>query len=569
MKMIFGRLVIGLGLGTSMLSGGAAFAVTPEQIEAIRNQPMLDPSKQQDILQQQQKLQQKADKKTVEEGEKDQNDKATKGPTFTLKAIRFSESVYLTSDDLRKVVGPLLNTQVSFTDLQNLKTKIIELYHAKGVYTATAVLPQQKIKDGVVFMRLVEGSLGELTVEDHTYTDEAFIRGWLRNDEQVSAIDIKALESDVLVFNRINDQRLQAELHAGEQFGLTDIVIRVQEPARNQGYLFWDNYGAPASGKNELGAMYVRQKLWLDGDRLTVHALHSGNTNLDFKKDLDFIRNETGIMSLNLGYNLPLAQTGWRLGTTISSTQSDIINGEFNDIGIRGKSDRVSVDASWLAYSELYQWVDVIAGADHTWSESDVVDSAKISELKIAQYYGGAQLNWLSNLWQLSLRQMIYYAYVDDQLNPDDQDVFLAKGDVNFIAQYPKYNVYGLVKGQWQNATENGLVGSLSYSLGGPTNVRGYEPGYVSGDEGYFWSIESHWNGLTWQGYHFDFSIFHDQGVVTSANPTEKLVSLGTGLSISGGPYVSFDFTAAESHKKINPDQSDWVVYGRLTCQCW
>lgn len=69
----------------------------------------------------------------------------------------------------------------------------------------------------------------------------------------------------------------------------------------------------------------------------------------------------------------------------------------------------------------------------------------------------------------------------------------------------------------------------------------------------------------------FNDFVVGDAHTVNLIVPTDadKLVSLGTGLSISGGPYVSFDFTAAESHKKINPDQSDWVVYGRLTCQCW
>jgi hemolysin activation/secretion protein len=547
----------------------SANAVTDAELDAIRNNPLLDPSKQQDLLQPKVPQAPKAEAKPLVDAEDEGQEVKDSGPTFILKSVRFSKSVYLTKEDLKGLVVPLLNKKISFSGLQELTYKVSDLYRSKGVYTATAVLPQQKINNGIVYIKLVEGSLGKLKIDGQEYTDKSFIRRWLRHNEQETGIDIKVLENDVLIFNRLNDQSLQAELHAGEQFGLTDIVIRVVEPSRDQVYLFWDNYGVEGTGKNELGMMYIRHKLWLDGDKATVHALHTGNTNVDLSKGWDFVRNETGIMSLNLGYNAPIQESRWRLGSTLSSTHTDLINGDFNNIGVKGKSDRVSLDATWLAYSDLSQWVDVLVGADNTWSESEVVGAAKISDLRISQYYAGAQINWLSRLWQLSVKQVIHYAYVDDQLLPDDQETFLAKGDLSFIAQYPEYKLYSLFKAQWQNASEDGLVGSLSYSLGGPTTIRGYKPGLVSGDEGYYFNVEAHYNGLSAYGYNFDVFAFHDQGLVTSANPTEQLVAIGLGLNVSGDSMLSFNFTAAQSQRIVIEEQDDWLLYGRLTCKCW
>lgn len=562
-----GKLFI---LSWMAISSFNAHAITNAELENIRSNPLLNPSKQQELVLPKADIKPKSEVAPLapSKDKKDQEKKA-KGPTFSLKAVRFSKSVYLTKDDLKTIVAPLLNQQMNFADLQALSYKITALYQSKGIYTATAVLPHQKIKDGVVYIRLVEGSLGKLSVQGNEYSEEQFIRNWLRNDEQVTGIDIKALEADVLIFNRVNEQMLQAELHEGEEFGLTDIVIRVVDPNRDQMYLFWDNYGVEGTGKNELGVMYLRQKLFFDGDKATLHALHTGNSNIDLNKGWDFFRNETGIFSLNLGYNAPIKQSRWRLGSTLSSTHTDLINGDFNDIGVKGQSDRVSLDATWLAYSDLLQWVDVVVGADHTWSQSEVVGAADISDLKISQYYFGAQINWLSELWQLNLKQVVHYAYVDDQLLPDDQETFLAKGDLSFIAQYPKYNVYGQFKAQWQNASESGLVGSLSYSLGGPSNIRGYQPGLVSGDEGYYYNIEAHYNGLNAYGYNFDLYAFHDQGLVASANPTEQLVAVGLGLNISGGSMLSFNLTASEAQEIVTEDDNDILIYGRLTCQCW
>ncbi len=537
----------------------------------LLSQPLSTPSEQQEYIREnQKKLEQtikakphnKAVSKVVEIPKE-----APSGPTFELTSVRFSESVYLTAEDLRPIIQPFLQTQVSFSVLQQLLVKVNALYQEKGIYTATATLPQQKIKEGVVYIRLVEGSLGSLSVSHNEYTDEKFVRKWLRNDEQVSAIDINALEMDILLYNRMNEQQLQAELRKGETFGLTDIVINVSEPKRNQTYLFWDNYGVKSTGRNELGVLYTRQKLWLDGDRATVHALHSGNTNVDFKKDWDYFRNETGIVSLNLGYNAPIEQTRWRLGGTVSSTQTDIINSEFSEVGVKGQSDRISLDSSWLVYNDKLRWVNVLIGADHTWSESKVRNATDISELKIAQYYGGAQLNWLSNLWQLNLRQLLTYGYVDDKLLPNDQEAFIAKGDVTFVGQLPEYNVYGVAKGNWQKPSKSSLVGSLSYSLGGPNSVRGYEPGFVSGDEGFYANLEAHYNGFKLMDRNLDLYIFHDQGEAISSNPAQKLTAVGLGVSWSGNSNIAFDFTAAQSHKIIAPDQPDWLLFGRLTSQ--
>ena len=537
--------------------------------DSIRVKPLLDPGKQQSMSDDKDVAPERAQASAESISKEIEQQDVPKGPTFELTAVRFNESVYLTGDDLRPLIQPLLGTQVSFADLQTLRIKIIELYQSKGIYTATATLPQQKIKDGVVYFRLVEGSLGSLSVSHNEYTDEKYVRKWLRNDEQVSAIDINALEMDILLYNRVNDQQLQAELQRGKEFGLTDIVIKVQEPERDQLYLFWDNYGVKSTGRNELGLLYTRQKLWLDGDRATVHALHSGNTNLDFKKDWDFFRNETGIASLNLGYNAPIKQTRWRLGGTASTTHTDIINGDFSDVGVTGQSDRISIDSTYLAYNEKYQWLTVLLGADHTWSESNVESTVAISEYKIAQYYGGVQFNWLSNLWQLNVSQVVNYGYVDDKLLEDDQEAFIAKGDVMFVGQIPEYKMYGIVKANYQKPSESALVGSLSYSLGGPNSIRGYEPGFVSGDEGFYVNVEAHYNGLRAWNHNFDFYVFHDRGEALSSNPAQKLTSVGLGFSVSGSSNLAFDFTAAESHKIVDPDQPDWLLFGRLTCQCF
>ncbi len=497
-------------------------------------------------------------------------EKAPTGPTFELKSVRFSKSQYLSQDDLSKVVRPLLESQVSFSDLNKLVLRINQIYREKNVYTATATLPPQKIKNGVVYVRLIEGSLGKLVIEDNHYLSDTFVRQWLRNDEQVQAIDIQALEADVLRYNRVNDQRLQAELHAGTTFGLTDIIIRVDEPKRDQLYLFWDNYGVESTGKNELGILYSRQKLFMDGDRASVHVLHSGQTNLDFTKGWDFFRNKTGIKSLNLGYSSAILDSGWRLSGALASTATSIIGGDLdNDSSVEGQTDRVSLDSSYLAISDDLYWLNVLLGSSYTWSQSSIVHSAKISELRITQAYAGAQINLLGDFWQVSLAQYLNYAAVDNLLVDPPYDEFnMFKGDFSAVARLPDWPVYGLISSSWQHSPQPDLAGALTFSTGGSSSVRGYEPGFANGDDGYTYNIEAHYNGLKLWQQGFDFYLFHDGAKVEGFGTEESLVAVGLGMSVSGSSKLAFDMTAAQAQIGNSASNDDWQVFARLTCQC-
>ena len=58
-----------------------------------------------------------------------------------------------------------IGRSVTVEDLNQMVEEINELYHAKNVVTAKAILPAQTVTDGVVRVRLVEGRIGRFFVE--------------------------------------------------------------------------------------------------------------------------------------------------------------------------------------------------------------------------------------------------------------------------------------------------------------------------------------------------------------------------------------------------------------------
>ena len=283
----------------------------------------------------------------------DQN--ASDGPGFLLRSVRFTRSELLTEEQLREMVSPYLGQQVNHAKLMEMIEAINRSYRAQGVYTAVVVLPQQEIKDGVVAVRLIEGKLGEIRFEGNEYTSEEFLGRWMAAHQGQETVDMPRLQADILDFNRVHDERIRAELRRGESFGLTDIVVTVQEPERGYFQAFADNYGYESSGRDELGVMYRHQHLLSDGDR-----------------SIAYLSGSEGAQSLSVSYNRPLGGSRWRVGGSGSLTRTDLTAGDFATSEVTGDSYRVGLESSWLAWSGERLWVNVLGAAGYTRSTTEI-----------------------------------------------------------------------------------------------------------------------------------------------------------------------------------------------------
>ncbi|WP_193166403.1 ShlB/FhaC/HecB family hemolysin secretion/activation protein [Microbulbifer hainanensis] len=475
---------------------------------------------------------------------------ALDGPTFELRSVRFSRSELLTREVLREIVAPYLGKQVSHSDLLKIVEGVNRHYREMQVYTAVAVLPQQEIKDGVVVVRLIEGKLGEIRFEGNEYTSDEYLGRWMANHQGLETVDLPALEADILEFNRINDERLKAELRRGESFGLTDIVVTVAEPERGYFQAFADNYGFESSGAEELGFMYRRQHLLSDGDRSIAYLAAS-----------------EGTQSLSMSYNTPISASRWRVGGSGSMTRTDLTAGDFVISDVQGDSYRLGLESSWLAWSGERLWASLIGGASYTRSATEVA-GVTISDDAIQQIQVGASLNWIGSQWQVSGRQMALVTDFDDKSDEGSAQQraseVLYNGGLSGYYRYRDSGFYGLAQAEWQYADGENLPGSLSFALGGPTSVRGYGSSEISGDRGWYGQLELHYDRWHWLNTAFDLFAFYDYGDVKSLNPQETLAAAGLGLNLSGRRWA-LNMSLAEALKVALPEQDDRAFYARFS----
>ena len=324
-------------------------------------------------------------------------------------------------------------------------------------------------------------------------------------------------------------------MKAGESFGQTDIVIDVSEPARNTFQLFADNYGYESSGEEEIGLLYQRQRTFIDGDRCVFYTNQA-----------------KGSASYSVSYNAPIKDSRFRVGVSTSYSVTEEVEGDFAQVDVDGDSIRFAVESSYLAYSAERFWVSLIADAGQTRSTTEV-EGVELSKYELFQTQFGPQLTWFGRSFQISARQTVVWLENQDELLDKADQFTVLKGNLTAIARPFPVNFYGLIQSDWQFADRDGLPGASSYSLGGPASIRGYDPGFVSGDDGYYIETELHYDALTLGNGVFDTFILYDFGQVRSLNPDKTLAALGDGFSWNDSGYA-LNFKLAKAMREVVPN---------------
>ncbi|MCA9400211.1 MAG: ShlB/FhaC/HecB family hemolysin secretion/activation protein, partial [Candidatus Omnitrophica bacterium] len=192
----------------------------------------------------------------VDEGTEGTAVEQDKPVSLILKEVIFSSSKILNQRELKSVSAPYIEKSVSFLELNQITEAINALYQEKNYPTARAILPPQDIKDGVVKIELIEGTLGRIILKGNDSTHAHFILKHLQV-ESGELLDIQTIEQDLIRFNALYDTRLNAQLSKGETFGTTDLVLTVSEPPRNEGLLYSDNLGQEETGLERGGFTFT------------------------------------------------------------------------------------------------------------------------------------------------------------------------------------------------------------------------------------------------------------------------------------------------------------------------
>ena len=270
-----------------------------------------------------------AKKNKVEQGEKPAAEEAGAELSFALQQVIWNPSEILTKDQIQAVTASYIGKQVTLKDLREMADKITNIYRDKGYMTCGAVLPPQRIHDGVVEVRLIEGKTGKVNLTGNRYTKSGYIMNRI-NLKPGEIANTEKLNRDLRWFQGTNDVQLRVVMKPGAEEGTTDYDIMAFEPQNQSVTLYTDNDGYESSGRWRAGIFYNMKSVSGHRDSLRAHFIGSRGTK-----------------AWSLGYSVPISRKGMRLELDYSGNKTKVVKGELEPLGVEGKSNSYSL--TWRA----------------------------------------------------------------------------------------------------------------------------------------------------------------------------------------------------------------------------
>jgi hemolysin activation/secretion protein len=376
---------------------------------------------------------------------------------------------------------------ISVEQLDAIALAVTEHYRENGFILATAFIPEQEVKDGVIRMNVLEGRLGDVTVSNNQIFEPQTIAAAF-NSELGEPVTEERIESALRRINDLPGLRVRGSFSPGQNVGETRLNLGVLEEQDWASSLLLDNHGSATTGEVRLFATTEWRNLLNKGHRLLIGVLQSEGPD----------SSTYGLAE----YELPVTDDGrGRVRGTISTntfavaslgTQQLNIVGETNNFGVSGSYQLVRSRTFNVGAEVGYTFKDVLF---------DVEGAPTLSrDEKIETVSAAVNYNQLfdEQLLLISGRLGIDQGYMNQGAQRDQSIDFtktlfalnvLKRFSVpNWITKDESFfNFVFKVNGQY---SEKFLSSVEQFSLGGPNAVRAFSVSDVSVDSGAYAGFE-------------------------------------------------------------------------------
>lgn len=444
---------------------------------------------------------------------------------FRLEEVTHSVSSVLTEEEIAAATAPYEGRQVGMADIKAMLSDINALYRAKGYVVCEARLRPQRIRGGKLFVTLVEGKTGQVTVTGNEHTTESFVRGAFDLKEGEVA-NYRNMSSDLVHFNMTHDVVLSIDIRAGTEPGTTDYAIVANEPPNWTASVFADTTGSESTGRPRIGASVTNRSLLGRRDSLTLLGLAS-----------------QGSKSFMAGYTLPLTSRGTRFSATVSVGDVEVIDGPSAELDVTGDSEYYALRLDHPIYADAdMKWT--VYGEWSRQKSSTELSGIVINDTKIDSWSSGVEAIFLGE-------RSVFFATIGVSHSTAEEYTFSERWSQNIMTGnvFWRYQwLQGLtstVSGTWQTVLGGDpLVSAQYFYLGHTSGVRGYDNDVLSAEQGAWVNLQLDWAVA---GPGTSLFTFFDAGTLsgTTSYETKTLSSVGAGVTWPLWNNASVTATAA------------------------
>ncbi len=489
------------------------------------------------------------------------------GPKILIKGFRFTGYTVFPEATLQEIATPFAGRPITPADLEELRLRLTRLYVQHGYVNSGAVLPEQQVTDGTLWVQIVEGALGEIRIQGAGGLRPDYLRERLRlgagpplNIYQLQE-RFQLLLADPLI-ERMNGA-LAPTPTPGE--GRLDLKVTRAKPYRL--LLVLDNRRPPSIGTEQLRIYGGVHDLTGLGDAL---RLSLGRTE--------------GATELDTDFTIPLTARDTFLSVRLKDSGASVIEEPLRDIDIESDYRSLEISLTHPVYRRLFRTLTLgatlavrqnetsLLGMPFSLTPGEEDGKSRVSALRLSQDFVDRDRDQVLSARSTFSVGLDAFGSTDHHDRLPDSRFVAWLGQVQYARRVLERRAQLIFRGDLQLADDD-LLPMERYAVGGADSVRGYRENELVRDQGYSASVElryplwrsERWG--TWRLAHFvDYGSAWNKG---ARGEREDLLSVGVGLLWSLGRRLSAEFYLAhalkDTHDKQNHDLQDDGIHFRLT----
>jgi len=463
------------------------------------------------------------------------------------------------------------NNRISPESLHDVKRRLTTYYQKRGYINSIAIIPDQKVIDGIIHIKVIEGRLTSIQIFDNKHVSTTYIIDRLEPvmEKKGRILNVYELEKSLqecipLLTRNPRIKKIENRLMPGISMGEATLEIHVKEERIMQLKLNANNHHSPAIGSYcaEIGFRHLNPLGFGDA----IHFQYGMTEGLD---DMAF------------NYHFPIT-TRASLILAADRSESVIIVDPIDQFDITNEVTRFSMGLKWPFFQRLSHKFSMTVRLERLHSKTTIEGNNPL-ELGGADENGESDLciahcihEWIhrSNNQILGIRSTASFGLdaFDATINDNGPDGRFATWLIQ--TQYLRHLDYWdseIIARLDVRYSNKQLMPSQKFALGGAESVRGYRENRMTSDDGQLFSFQvqkplirlpiSGLSQTTEDGFligacFFDYGSAHN---VDDVDPTpNNISSIGTGLHwhINSGIFAKI-YWAYALRDLEKPEQDD------------
>jgi hemolysin activation/secretion protein len=493
---------------------------------------------------------------------------------FDILEYQIEGNTVLPALAIEKAVYPHLGPQKTIADVEQARAALEKAYQTAGYLTVLVEIPEQKVGNGIVHLKVTEGSIERLRITGNRYYSRGYIRSRVPSLAAGTVPDFPQVQKELSGVSRGDQRRVTPVLRPGTTPGKVEVELKVEDAAPLHGEVEANNRQTPNTEPLRLQAWLRYDNLWQRDHSVSLLVQTS-------PEDTQQVQVYSGT------YVMPLGDSRNVLALYAVDSKSDVA--AVGDISVIGAGRIYGARAILPLTARQRYFHSITFGIDHKdFDDSVVLQGADSVDTPIdytpllAQY----SATWAGTESSTEGSIGVNFAPRGQLFGNDDQEFgerrLGAQANYAYLRaelkhQRPlgaRFRLHARMQGQLASQP---LISNEQFAAGGADSVRGYLEAEAFGDDGIQASLELHTSPLiSIEGT--PIQEFFALGFVDGARlyvqeavgqpPHASLASAGLGLRLKAWSHldaaldVGVPFESAQETRAGEPRVHLRVAYG-------